>query len=74
MRTIGRLVVAYLLAGIAIAVIDNLMAHTRAASSIFDIVSSSVPTAEKIAAFYDLVLWPIVAWPVRVMAILRGGA
>ena len=73
MRTIGRLVVAYLLAGIAIAVIENLMAHTRAGSSIFEVVGSSAPTSDKIAAFYDLVLFPILAWPVRVMAIIRGG-
>jgi len=73
MRTIGRLAVAYLLAGIGIAVLENWMAHARAGSSILEVVGSSTPTADKIAAFYDLVLFPILAWPVRVMAILRGG-
>ena len=45
----------------------------RAGSSIFEVVGSSAPTSDKIAAFYDLVLFPILAWPVRVMAIIRGG-
>ena len=74
MRSIGRLVIGYLLAGVLIAVVENWLAHMTSGSSILEVVGSSTPTAEKIAAFYDLVLWPIVAWPVRVMAILRGGA
>lgn len=73
MRTIGRLAIAYLLAGVAIAVVENWMAHVNAGSSILEIAGSSMPTAEKISAFYDLVLWPLVAWPVRVMDIIRGG-
>ena len=29
--------------------------------------------AEKTAALYDLVLFPILAWPARVMTMIRGG-
>ena len=73
MRSIGRLVAAYLLAGLAVAVLENYLAHARAGASIFEVVGSNVPVAEKTAAFYDLVFFPILAWPVRVLAIIRGG-
>jgi hypothetical protein len=72
MRSIGRLAVAYLLAGIAVAVLDNWMAHVRAGSSILEVLVGAQPTPEKIAAFYDLALFPIFLWPVRVMAMIRG--
>jgi len=45
----------------------------RAGSSILEVMAGSQPSAEKIAAFYDLVLFPILVWPVRVMSIIRGG-
>jgi hypothetical protein len=73
MRTIGRLAVAYLLAGIGIAVLENWMAHVNAGSSILEVMGGNLPTADKFAAFYDLVLFPILVWPVRVMALVRGG-
>ena len=73
MRSIGRLLVAYLLAGLAVAVLDNWMAHVRAGSSILEVLVGAQPTPEKVAAFYDLVLFPVLAWPVRVMDMIRGG-
>jgi len=73
MRSIGRLALAYLIAGIGIAVLENWMAHVNAGSSILEVATSAMPVADKTAAFYDLVLFPILAWPVRVMAMIRGG-
>ena len=73
MRTIGRLAIAYLLAGIAVAALENWMAHVRAGSSILEVVVGNLPTSDKVAAFYDLVLFPILVWPSRVMSIVRGG-
>jgi hypothetical protein len=72
MRSIGRLLIAYLCAGIIVAALDNWMAHVNAGSSIVEVLTSSVPGAEKTKAFYDLVLFPICAWPVRVLAMIRG--
>jgi len=72
MRSIGRLLVWYLLAGVAVATLDNWMAHTRAGSSIVEILAGSQPTPEKTAALYDLVLFPIFVWPVRIMELLKG--
>jgi hypothetical protein len=73
MRSIGRLAVGYLLAGLAVAVLENWIAHARAGSSILEVATSAMPMADKTAAFYDLVLFPILAWPVRVIAMIRGG-
>jgi len=73
MRSLGRLVVAYLLAGIVIAAVENWMAHVNAGSSIFEVIGSSMPMAEKAEVAYNLVLFPILAWPVRVLALIRGG-
>lgn len=73
MRSIGRLAVGYLLAGLAISVLENWLAHVNAGSSILEVATSAMPMADKTAAFYDLVLFPILAWPVRVMAMIRGG-
>ena len=73
MGTFGRLLMGYLLAGCVIAGVENWMAHVNAGSSILEVIGSAMPLADKIAAFYDLVLFPILAWPVRVMAIVRGG-
>ncbi len=73
MRTLGRLVVAYLLAGLIVAALENWMAHLRAGSSIVEVMASAQPSADKTAAFYDLVLFPILAWPVRIIALVRGG-
>lgn len=73
MRSLGRLVAGYLLAGCVIACIENWMAHVNAASSILEVIGRGIPVADKAEAFYHLVLFPILAWPVRVMAIVRGG-
>ena len=73
MRSLGRIVVAYLLAGCVIAGVENWMAHVNAGSSIFEVVGSHIPWAEKGKVAYDLVLFPILAWPVRVLTLIRGG-
>lgn len=73
MRSLARLVAGYLLAGCVIAAVDNWMAHVNAGSSILEVIGSSMPLAEKLDVAYRLVVFPIFAWPLRVIALVRGG-
>ena len=73
MRTIRTLLVGYLCAGLIVAGLQNWQAHLQAGSSIFEVMAGHGPMAEKTAALYDLVLFPILAWPARVVTTIRGG-
>lgn len=73
MSAIKRLVLAYFGVGFLIALIENLTAHLRTGTSILDVVAGPMPVAEKVSAALDLVVFPIVAWPLRVLELIRGG-
>ena len=68
-----RLAVAYLGVGFFVAVIQNWMAHVGAAASVFEVVFSGSSIGTKAQAVVDLVVIPLVAWPLRVWTMVRGG-
>lgn len=73
MGTSKRLGMAYLGVGFVIAVIENWMAHVRAGASVLEVIFSSMSFGTKMQSFIDLVVVPIVAWPIRVWAMIGGG-
>jgi hypothetical protein len=73
MGSIKRLGLAYLGVGLAVMVLENWMAHVRAGSSVPEIVGSAIPIGEKMQVAFDLVVMPILAWPIQALALIRGG-
>ena len=68
-----RLVMAYVGVGFVIAVIQNWMAHTSAGGSIPEVLFSAMSFGEKMQVVIDLGVVPLLLWPIRVWAMIRGG-
>ena len=68
-----RLGMAYVGVGFIIAVIENWMAHTSAGASVLEVLFSAMSIGQKMQVFIDLVVVPIFLWPIRVLAMTRGG-
>jgi Na+/serine symporter len=68
-----RLAMAYIGVGFIIAIIENWTAHQSAGGSVLEVLFSSMSFGAKMQSFVDLVVVPIVAWPLRVWVMMKGG-
>jgi hypothetical protein len=73
MEAFKRLAMAYLGVGFVIAVIENWTANARGGVSVLDVIGSVSPIGVKVGVVFDQVVVPIVAWPLHVLAMIRGG-
>ena len=73
MSSSRRLAMTYFGVGFVIAIIENWTAHVRSGSSVLEVLFSSMSVGQKMQTFIDLAVVPIVAWPIRVWAMIRGG-
>jgi len=64
---------AYFGVGFVIAIVENWSAHVRSGSSVLEVLASAMSFGQKMQTFIDLVAVPIVAWPIRVWQMIRGG-